>query len=110
MPYENIQADCEGEHISEESQCGNPEKLRFHLRGADDAGTDEQRHDPEAHDHISDEPAHQMREFLGRVEFHMDSCLSLKIFLQRYFDQGRNVQRAADCLVDAPARLAGLCP
>ena len=91
MTYKNIEADHEGQHKAEKSKGRNPQHLRVHVCRADDTGTDQKSHDPQAHDDISDKPPHQMGHLPGSVEFDTHLGLPLEVFLQHALDQGRNL-------------------
>ena len=93
MAYENIQADRESQHESEETQSGNTQHLGVHICRADDTGSDQQGHDPQAHDDISDQPSEQVRHLSGGIQLHVDLGLSVEVFFQDALDEGRKLHR-----------------
>ena len=64
MLKKNIQNNNKRKHIPKGTQGRNPPKLRFHIRGTDDTGTDQKRHHPQPHHDIPHQPPQKPRQVI----------------------------------------------
>ena len=92
----NVHHDDKRHQISKRTERRDPEHFRRHIRGADDAGTDQERHDPQSHDDVADQSPLKLRQVICDLQIQRDLCLSQKILMHHVCHKGRNIQRLSE--------------
>src|SRR5699024_4038509 len=83
----------------------NPQYLGRHIRGTDNTGTDQERHDPQPHNNISDKAAEKSSQIICDMKVQINFRLPLQIAAHHVRYHRRDIQsfpeRAEDALTTA---------
>lgn len=72
MFYEHIQHNYKCQQVPKRSQGGNAHDFRGHVGCTDDTGTDQQCHDPKAHDDIADQSSQKLCQVVCDLKIQID--------------------------------------